>query len=189
MDRAERYNNEHITLLKAMQGMQAGLWTAMPGKILSFNPLLMTCEVQLTIQSEIKNQVTGQSKWVTIAPLLDCPVIFPGGGGCTLTFTPSPGDECLVVFASRCIDSWWQNGEVSTQFIKRMHDLSDGFVICGPRSMPNVLGSISPNMQLRTDDGETYIEINPNTHAVNIIAPGGVTITGNLTVHGTITSP
>jgi len=43
-----------------------------------------------------------------------------------------------------------------------MHDLSDGFAIPGPKSSPNVISGISAvNVQLRSDDGETYLEITP----------------------------
>ena len=33
-------------------------------------------------------------------------MVFPGGGGFALTFPVAAGDECLVVFASRCIDDY-----------------------------------------------------------------------------------
>ena len=64
------------------------------------------------------------------------PVVFPGGGGFALTFPVAAGDECLVVFASRCIDAWWQSGGVGEPMEPRMHDLSDGFALIGVRSQP-----------------------------------------------------
>ena len=66
-------------------------------------------------------------------------MVFPGGGGWSITFPVSKGDEALVVFASRCIDDWWQSGGVGIQPDLRMHDLSDGFAIIGPRSQPRKL--------------------------------------------------
>jgi hypothetical protein len=124
MDRRERYESEQDSLMAALGGWQKDIWTALPGIIQSFDPVAMTCVVQPSIQA---NPLTAPYDAATLKrawpnypnlPLLvDCPVMFPGGGGCTLTFPVTAGDECLVVFASRCIDAWWQNGGVRPQSI------------------------------------------------------------------------
>jgi hypothetical protein len=89
-----------------------------------------------------------------------CPVQFPSGGGFTLTFPVAQGDECLVVFSSRCIDAWWQSGGVQNQAVMRMHDLSDGFAVLGFSSVPRVIGGISATAtQLRSNDGSTFVEV------------------------------
>ncbi|MGC8050122.1 Gp138 family membrane-puncturing spike protein, partial [Salmonella enterica] len=78
----------------------------------------------------------------------------------SMTFPVAQGDECLVVFASRCIDSWWQSGGIQEQAELRMHDLSDGFAILGFRSQPRALSNISTtSAQLRSDDGATFIDL------------------------------
>jgi phage baseplate assembly protein gpV len=103
--------------------------------------------------------------------------VFPSGGGCTLTFPLQPGDECLVVFASRCIDGWWQSGGSQLPMEPRMHDLSDGFAIPGPRSKARPLPNVSTSaVQLRSDDGQAYVQLNPGTHEVDTVTPGKVTV-------------
>ncbi|MCL9653139.1 hypothetical protein L2088_00345 [Pseudomonas protegens] len=98
--------------------------------------------------------------------LLDCPVQFPAGGGCTLTFPVAKGDECLVVFSSRCIDAWWQSGGIQVQAELRMHDMSDGFALLGFRSLPRMIPGISTSaVQLRSDHSSAFIEVNPTSHA------------------------
>ena len=70
--------------------------------------------------------------------LLDVPVFFPGN----FTFTPQKGDGCLVVCADSCIDSWFQNGGVSTPIVSRTHSMSDGFAFVGFRQTGGIdLGS------------------------------------------------
>ncbi|MDR7283533.1 hypothetical protein J2X84_002357 [Pseudomonas corrugata] len=119
--------------------------------------------------------------------LVDCPVQFPAGGGCTLTFPVKAGDECLVVFSSRCIDAWWQSGGIQAQPELRMHDLSDGFALLGFRSQPRVIHGISTTAtQLRSDDGAAFVEVNPTSHAITLTAPGGVTINGDVQVNGKV---
>lgn len=149
----------------------------MPGAIQSFDPGTQTCSVLPAIKEPIRTQA-GDIISAQLPLLVDCPVYFPSGGNCTLTFPVKRGDECLVVFASRCIDSWWQSGGVQEQAELRMHDLSDGFVYVGVSSKPNVTPNISTTTaQFRSLDGSTYVELDPAAQKVNIVAPGGFFVT------------
>lgn len=191
MHREERIDDPETSLMVALRGHQTNLWTAMPGIIQSFDPVKMTCVVQPAIQAEIDvsiDLIKLKKVWPNLPnlPLLvDCPVFFPAGGGYTLTFPITAGDECLVVFASRCIDAWWQNGGTQPQTILRMHDLSDGFVFVGVNSQPRVLPGISTNStQLRDNSGDTYVEIEGTS--INVVATTAVTIAApTVTVNST----
>lgn len=165
---------------------------AMPGIIQSFDPDTVTCTVEVAIRGIVGDGST------ELKPLVDVPVIFPRGGGCTLTFPVKEGDECLLIFADRCIDFWWQSGGVQETVDPRQHDLSDAFAIVGPQSQAQKISGISTSAaQFRSDDGSTYFEINPTTQKIKLVAPGGfdvvapestfsakVTITGLLTWMG-----
>lgn len=194
MDRRERYYDPEETLRMALDAKQTQIWTALPAIIQSFNQQAMTCEVQPTITGLARN-ADGTYTQVQMPLLLDCPVFFPGGGGVTLTFPIKPGDECLVVFASRCIDSWWQLGGVRGQAEYRMHDISDGFVFAGVRSQPRAFDVATDAAQLRTDDGQAFVEINPTTHNINIETTGNITanaddnITATAGGSATVTAP
>lgn len=187
MDPRQRLDSPSTAIQMAAKARQSQIWTALPGIIQSFNAVAMTCEVQPAIQGVLSNPKTGAASTVNLPLLVDCPVQFPGGGGVTLTFPITKGDECLVIFASRCIDAWWQQGGIQPPMVYRMHDLSDGFVLPGVRSQPRVLAGISTTAaQLRSDDGDAYVEVDPVGHIVNIVAPGGCNITGPLNVTGAI---
>jgi Phage protein Gp138 N-terminal domain len=187
----ERVNDSEESLRVALKGHQTNLWTALPGTVQSYNAAQGTCTVQPTIQALATNDLGVQS-WVDLPLLVDVPVIYMGGGAFVATFPITAGDEALVIFSSRCIDGWWQNGGVQPQAELRMHDLSDGFALIGPRSLANSISDVSTSTaQLRSLDGSTYFEIAPGQVA-NVKAPGGVnitgpvSITGNLTVTGTV---
>lgn len=187
MDRRERLNDVEESLRAAMDGRQASIWTAMPGVIQSFDATKQTCVVQPTVQGTISAK-DGSISVVTMPLCLDCPVQFPGGGGVTLTFPVKKDDECLLVFASRCIDSWWQQGGIQPPAEFRMHDLSDGFAILGFRSVPRQLDPAADTSvaQLRSDDGSTFVELDPDGQVVTITAPGGLTINADTTMNGTL---
>lgn len=186
MDRRERNSDAQTALTAALQGWQAGLWTSLPGIVQSFDADAETVTVQPTIQARVRDR-DGFNTWVSLPLLVDVPVVFPGGGGFTLTFPVAAGDECLVVFASRCIDAWWQSGGVQPQAELRMHDLSDGFAFVGLKSQPRTLagGVSSGGAQLRSDDGATSIEVADGT--VTITA-ASINIVGDITTTGTITN-
>lgn len=164
----------------------------MPGIVQSVNLTAMTCDVQIAINGTVANP-DGTFSSVVIKPLLDVPIVFPSAGGFTLTLPVAENDEVLVVLASRCIDAWWALGGIQRPMETRMHDLSDGFAIPGPKSQPNVIGGISSTAaQLRNNAGTTYLEISADGK-IKIVSPSEIDITaplakitGNLVVTGTI---
>lgn len=162
----ERTNDYEEALRTALQGWQAGIWTALPAVVTSVNLTSGTLEAQPTVQGKFTDPDTGVVSNVTLPLLLDVLIVFPHAGPFVLTFPIAAGDEVLVVFASRCIDAWWQSSGVQPQADLRLHDLSDGFALPGPFSVPKfsqVTGGISSTaVQLRTIDGATYFELVPN---------------------------
>lgn len=143
-----------------LESWQSKMWTAMPCEVVSVDLAQMTCVCQPTIQARYVDP-EGDLHWVDLPQLQDVPICFPAGGGFIVTVPLTTGDEVLVVFASRCIDSWWQSGGYFNLPLElRMHDLSDGFAIPGPRSQPNVFPSISStDLQIRNLTGTTFLSI------------------------------
>jgi streptogramin lyase len=160
----------------------------------------MTADVQPTINGLARVPGNGYQSY-QMPLLLDCPIVWQGGGGVTATFPIKVGDECLVVFASRDINNWFQQGWInqSPQMDPpepfRMHNLSDGFAIVGLRSQPRAFATDTENAGLITDDGNTYVKVNPTTKAVAVQASGGINLngltidsSGNLSTAGNIST-
>jgi len=112
------------------------LHVALPGEVVSYDSETRTAKIQPVIR--------GWDRKEKPPVLLDVPVFFPG----SFVYSVSPGDECLVVFADVCIDSWFMNGGVSTPMSARKHDLSDGFAFVGFRSKKNVVEGIDLESKL-----------------------------------------
>lgn len=178
---AERANSYEDAIRIAIKGAQARIWTALPGQIVSFDADRQTAVVQPTIQAEATDP-TGKTTLMTLPVLLDCPVQFQQGGGCVMTFPIEVGDECMVVFFARCMDAWWFSGGIQPQTELRMHDLSDGVVLVGVRSLPNAIADVSTTAtELRALDGSTKISLDPTAQTILMRAPGGITLDGPVT--------
>lgn len=207
MPRTENTNDWVEVLEQAMDGKLSSVWTALPALVVSFDASKRTCVAQATIQMQFcdEKKVT---RWVTLPVISDAPVQFPGGGGFVMTFPLKAGDEGILVFAARCIDHWWERGQVQQQAEVRMHDLSDAFFIPTVRSVPNVEAGISTtDVQLRNAAGSSHVAIKANGD-VDVVTPGtcvataatvnvvgsatvnlqapNIVLTGNVTVHGTL---
>lgn len=189
MDRSTRVGDPFVAMQAIVKGNRAGIWTALPAILQSYDPAKRTCTAQPAIQAQVLSQ-QGQWTFINLPICVDCPVMFPAGGGFSLTFPLAAGDEGLLVFSSRCIDSWWQNGGVQNQLDLRMHDLSDGFFIPGAFSQPrlaDVPAASTDSVRLTANDGETYVEL-AEGQIVNVVAPGGLNVTGNMLVRGNVST-
>lgn len=195
MDPRERYNDPQEALLAAQDGRQAQIWTNMPGMITAVNLARMTCEVQPTIKA-IQRSPTGVISYVNIPVLPDVLIVFPRGGGYSLTFPVAIGDECELWIQSRCVDAWFQSGGVQQPMDWRMHDLSDAFCMVGPTSLPHVVANISTTtVQLRSDNGNEIVELDKTGGIVYIKATTKIVLdaplvqcTGEITATGDVTT-
>lgn len=190
---AEVFKSERETIKNQLR-------VAMPGIIQSFNPDAVTAAVQPAIRY-VHIDINGKRTTQDYPLLVDVPVAFPRGGGCTLTFPVRPGDECELIFNDRCIDFWWQSGGVQEPVDDRMHDLSDAICFVGPMSQAQKIGNISTRAaQLRTDDGAAFVEVAAG-HDITITTPGKlsataqggtivtsptITLNGNVTINGSL---
>ena len=159
MDRGQLTNDPEEAMRSVLDGRQADTWTAMPGIVESINHAEMTLSVQPSIKAPVRDEF-GNVEFVKLPLLLDVPICFASAGGFTLTLPIKEDGEVLVIISSRAIDSWWQSSGVQKPIEARMNDLSDGFAIPGPRSLPNVISNIDPDRaQLRNDAGDVYLSL------------------------------
>lgn len=191
MQTTERYEDWGNVVRQGNERGQSRLWTAMPVIVLTDSDgFTVECVVALKY---IETDEFGNVEHKDISKLVDVPVCWPQGGGSekgdkgyAMTFPIKKDDEGIVVFASRCIDSWHELGknksnsnqsqtqqrtigtppaqtDVAQPLIHtRMHNLSDAMFIPGVRSKPRKMNP-KPSItaaQLRTDNQHVYCEVN-----------------------------
>ncbi|MGG6461391.1 Gp138 family membrane-puncturing spike protein [Solilutibacter silvestris] len=187
----ERFNDPEESIRQSMHLLKTTMWSSIPGYVVDFDPATCSASVQVGVKA-IQRASDGSTQAINISVLKKVPVVFPHGGGCALTFPVKNGDECLVVFASRSMDAWWQSGGIQAQSDPtRAHSLSDGFAILGPMSKPNVITGISTTTtRLRSNDNSTFVELDPTGKLVNITAPNGINLNGvTIDSSGNMNSP
>lgn len=175
MIRQERLDDLEESLRIALEETISNHYTAMPAIVTSVDLSNQTISAQIALAATVYDE-QGNGTLTRYPLLIYVPLIYPRGGGYALTFPVAAGDEVLIVFSSRCMDAWWQNGGVSEQVEARINDLSDGFAIPGLTSVPRALANVSASsIQLRNDAGDTYVEINADK--VNVVSPSEINLT------------
>lgn len=179
-DPRERWNDHEESLRTAIDRKMGTVWTMLP-VLVTEDSEGHICSTKSAIKGE--GEAQGKPKAVEMTPLGDTtPVHFVGGGGFTITHPVKKDDEGLMIFSSRALDGWHQDGDVQEQIIPRRHHLSDGIFIPGLRSDPRKFGGngngvggraqktkkpSTDTLQIRTDSGDYYIELTDKD--VNIV--------------------
>lgn len=182
---------------KALEQFACELRVCCPGIIQSFDSVEQTVKVKVALREEVlENFATNggppvfASQPKDIPELLHVPIVLPRGGGYATTFPIQKGDECLVIFADMCIDSWWTSGGVQNLLSERRHHIADGIAILAPWSQVRKVVSYSTtSMQIRSEDGTVMEELTSNE--LNLVAP--ITFVANSLINengasGTFTS-
>lgn len=176
MDRREWLGDSQETFRASFRGEQKELWTALPATVLDVNLDRQTITAQGVIKGVITNE-DGSKTYLEPPVFINVPICFPRGGGYAITFPLREGDEVLIVLSSRCIDGWWQSGGIQVPPDLRMHDLSDGFAIPGPTSIPNALSGVSSNsLRVMNEEATKYVEISEDK--ITVESDGDVEVYG-----------
>lgn len=191
MNQFERINSSEDQAQDDLDAACAELRVAFPAIVQAVDLEKQTVSAQISLQGK-KTDESG-SDYQNYPLLVDVPIVWPRAGGFALTFPIKAGDECLVVFADRCVDAWWQSGGVQKPIDDRAHDFSDGFAIFCPTSQPKAIKNVSSDaVDLRNEARSDYISIKEDgqiiiEHTSDLtVKTGGnaqVTITGNATIN------
>lgn len=120
------------------QGL-AGLRVMVPGEVIDFDAPTQTATIQPLLSDLIFDGGGTVGTVVQLPPINSVPVQFPGAGGFAETWPVAAGDPCLLVFADRSLDNWYERGGVVDPVEERRHDITDAVAILGVRSKPGKL--------------------------------------------------
>lgn len=158
------------------------------GIIQDFYPDDLTVQVLIANKKDLGQNQDGSSRVQDFAPIR-AKVCYCNPFE---TFPLKQGDECLLLFSDREIESWFINGNVNQVNYPRMHSLTDAVAIVGLRSLPNMIKLLTECLhlffygsELQLGAGETILNSPITTltssSEITLNAPV-VNITGNLNV-------
>lgn len=169
MDTRERLDDFQEAIESALDARQAQMWTAIPIEIDSWDAKKNLCVANPMTKATVRKS-DGSQERVKLPQLQDVQVVFPHGGGHTLTFPLKKKDEGLAIIMNRSLDQWYEKGGEQNQTSARMHDLSDAVVFVGLNTKPTMektrLKDISTeSTQLRYDNDKNekqhFFDVHP----------------------------
>lgn len=176
------------TLRVAIDSRLIDLHTALPAKVVSFNPAKQTVNLELIVK-RIKQTDVVESFPV----LVDVAVCFAQTKEFAITFPIKEGDTGQVIFNERQIDNWEINGDILPPDDARKHSLSDAVFFPNLTNQKNNIPNFNnTDLEIRTISGPTRIKIAPTGEVIidcveHIINSENTTI--NATTKLTLNSP
>ena len=101
-------------------------------------------------------------------PPLYCKTLFIGGANTGINWSIEQGDECIVFFTDKELETPWISGQVSDVKYGRMHNYTDAICLTGFTTRPKAIPT-DGNLNLVSKNGIIKLD-------------GDVVITGELTV-------
>ena len=145
------------------------------GIVKAFYPENLTVQVQIASKKPIGINPDGSQK-VREYALIYAKICY-----CNpfITYPINIGDECVLLFSDREIESWFINGDVNPESYPRMHDLTDAIALFGIRSIPNMIELLTGALHLFY--GNSAIQLSENGISINA---DNININGTLTING-----
>lgn len=121
---SEKYSLVDVMNLAILAG-KIDQHTAIPGEVISYDPVKQTVQVKVSIDREIAGEQIAY-------PILDgIAVIFPRSGSHGISFPLEKGDGVILLFSERSLESWRTRGSGYPPYDSRKFDLNDAVAIPG----------------------------------------------------------
>ena len=162
----------------AIQRGIRGIHTALPGKVLAFDPGKGLATVQPVMKFKKPDGST-----IDFPQITGVPVVFPQGAGqnATVAFPVKAGDGCLIIVAEQSLDYWQYGQETDTDLA---FDMTNAICIPGLFVKANEAVKVACAVNgVVVDAKGTRLTVKPGEV---IIDAAKITMNGNVTVNGTV---
>ena len=114
----------------------AHVHTSLPAKVLSFDPVKNTVDVELATKADFYDRETRERDFDERPQIGGVPVIWPRGGGYVMTLPLAEGDFVWLMFSEQALGEWRTTGQVSEPADARRHSI--GYPYALPGAFPDV---------------------------------------------------
>ncbi|NOT72466.1 MAG: hypothetical protein HOP09_14690 [Hyphomicrobium sp.] len=113
----------------AIAAARGGVNVSMPATVLTYDPARQVASVKPSISMRYLD-ASGVLSPMSIGVVSNLPVLFPSGGGFSLTWDLVPGDQVLLVVCDRSLDEWKLTGAQENVPVDiRRFDFTDSVVV------------------------------------------------------------
>lgn len=170
--------NTASVLNNSIESHLANLNCVKIGIIQEYYPETRTAKVYLV--NKRSNGITNDGLQITSEyPPIYPRIMFIGTVDNGIDYKLQLGDEVLVFFCDRELESWWNTGGISQLNSFRTHHMTDCIALAGIRSMP-LTTITNDNLNIYSKNGIINFE-------GNVVINGDVTINGNIEITGDAT--
>lgn len=117
---------------RAVQLAVANIFVMRTGRIEKFDASTGLADVKPLQKEQVETDSGSAVLSLPVVP--NVPVLCLGGGDFVDTFPITKGDECMLIFADRSLDIWFELGGEQDPVDLRRHNLTDGIAIVGLRA-------------------------------------------------------
>lgn len=144
----------------AAQQVAETQYSMLPCEVVSYDSTTQCANVLPLVKAYTTNEDAER-----LPELPSCPVVFPSGGGMSISWAIAPGDTGHVLFSTLSMSAWQTTGNADGDPGSRSRaSLSQGVFIPGLRHQGNPLGQSAPaGIHIGTSDGSKGISIAPTT--------------------------
>jgi len=136
----------------------AGLNAVQVGVIQSYDVGTQLASVKIAMKQVTNIDADGTKTLQEYPVLLECPAFVLSGGNDFISMPITAGDNCLVLFNDRDIDTWLNSGDGGFPTTSRKHDLSDGFVLVGVRPLTASIASALADGIRISHNGDSFMD-------------------------------
>jgi Phage protein Gp138 N-terminal domain len=175
-------NNKHATK-KEINCVKIGI-------IQEFDASNQTAVVEIAFTQVVTIDAAGVKTIQEYPLLLQVPVFVLFGGVDFMSMPIKAGDNCILLFNDRDIDSWFIGSDKAYPNTSRLHDLSDAIALVGINPITKSIGDyITNGIRLSHSEGATRTRIDLldaiiNIYANNVVIHGNLEVTGGLQIDG-----
>tara|TARA_R110000744_G_scaffold185884_1_gene305270 strand:- start:9730 stop:10455 length:726 start_codon:yes stop_codon:yes gene_type:complete len=167
-----------------------GLNCVKVGVVQSFDSSTQLATIKIAMKQVVDIGIDDVKTLQEYPLLLECPVFVLSGGSDFISMPITEGDNCLILFNDRDIDTWLNSGDGGIPATSRLHDLSDGFCLVGVRPLTDSIASYLASGIRLSHNGDSLIDLVDGlieTTATLFKQNGDMQVTDNMLVEGGLT--
>ena len=142
------------------QWVRLNVHTVSVGIVRAYDPNTKRAQVQPALRTLVAATEDEEASSLEKRPILNVPVMWPGGGGITMLHPLAEGDAVLLLFSERGLDAFKQTMKELSDPELRFFEMKDAVAVPWFGTF-GINPASDDGATIQTEDGRTFIEVSP----------------------------